>query len=271
MKFALVNGNRVEATKEAKGQCPSCGSDLIAKCGELKANHWAHKGNRNCDLWWENETEWHRSWKDKFPKEWQEVIHTDKTSGEKHIADVKTQTGWTLEFQHSLLNPEERQSRNAFYSKLVWVVDGTRRKTDIPQFEKILKESDVVVNNPPIHIRRVHFPDECRLLREWHNSDALVFFDFQDMKEEKQTMLWLLFPKISNNEAYISPFPRSLFVELHNENKFDEVVSNTILPIHKELAKSIHVRRKNIEYGHSNRLSGFDRHLANKRRRQRRF
>ena len=47
MKFALINGDKAEATKGAKGFCPSCGSELIAKCGEVKVNHWAHKGNRN--------------------------------------------------------------------------------------------------------------------------------------------------------------------------------------------------------------------------------
>ncbi len=61
MKFAHINGYKVEATKGAKGSCPSCGSDLIAKCGEAKINHWAHKGKKSCDPWWENETDWHRS------------------------------------------------------------------------------------------------------------------------------------------------------------------------------------------------------------------
>lgn len=69
MKFALINGDKAEATKGAKGVCPSCGSELIAKCGEVKVDHWAHKGNRNCDPWWENETDWHRSWKGNFPKD----------------------------------------------------------------------------------------------------------------------------------------------------------------------------------------------------------
>ncbi len=216
MKFAIVNGNKTEATKGAKGSCPSCGSELIARCGEVKVNHWAHKGNRNCDPWWENETEWHRSWKSTFPIDWQEVVHFDD-SGEKHIADVKTPTGCVLEFQHSYLVPEERRLRTAFYSKLVWIVDGTRRKTDIPQFAKILKESDVVTNNPPIQIRRVHFPEECRLLREWHEINALVFFDLQEVNETKQSMLWFLIPKISNSEAYISTFPRALFINLLND------------------------------------------------------
>jgi len=92
MKFALVNRNKIEAIKGAKGICPSCGSGLIARCGDVKINHWAHKGTRNCDIWWENETEWHRQWKNQFPKEWQEIVHFDE-KGEKHIADVKTKKG----------------------------------------------------------------------------------------------------------------------------------------------------------------------------------
>ena len=132
MRFAFFKDERIEATKGAKGVCPCCGSELIAKCGEVYAHHWAHK--KKCDdHWWENETEWHRNWKNQFPKEWQEVIHRDE-SGEKHIADVKTSEGWAIEFQHSYLKPEERRSRNNFYNKLIWVVDGTRRKTDAKQF-----------------------------------------------------------------------------------------------------------------------------------------
>ena len=66
MKFALIDNIRTEAAKGAKGICPSCGSDLIAKCGDIKVNHWAHKGIRSCDPWSENETEWHREWKGNF-------------------------------------------------------------------------------------------------------------------------------------------------------------------------------------------------------------
>ena len=273
MKFALSNGKKTEATKGAKGFCPSCGSELVAKCGEIKVNHWAHKGNRNCDPWWENETDWHRSWKEKFPIDWQEVIQFDN-SGEKHIADVKTERGCVLEFQHSYLKPEERRARNAFYPKLVWVVAGFRRKTDKPQFQKVVKESTVVSMEPLI--REVSFPEECRLLKEWHDSGALVFFDFQEAYELKQSALWFLFPKMSTGEAYLSPFSRVKFIELHNNNEFDEIVRNVILPICKTLYSNKQIIRKRIirvsrNYVRSNRFSGFQRYRANKRRKIRRF
>lgn len=262
MKFALINGKKTEATKGARGFCPNCGSELVAKCGEIKVDHWAHKGNRNCDPWWENETDWHRSWKEKFPIDWQEVIHFDD-SGEKHIADVKTKSGCVLEFQHSYLKPEERRSRISFYRKLVWVVDGTRRKTDKTQFQKVINES-TLVNKEPLIIE-VSFPEECRLLKEWHDSRVLVFFDFQEANELKQSALWFLFPKMPTGEAYLSPFCRDKLIELHNNNKFDEFVRKVILPTGKTLYgnKQI-IRKRSIR---ANRQM----YLDNKRRKKRRF
>ena len=111
MKFAIVDNVRREAEPGIKGRCPVCNAECIAKCGQFKINHWAHKSKHNCDNWWESETPWHRKWKDKFPKEWQEVIDYDLETGEKHIADVRTDTGLVIEFQHSAIKPEE-QERN---------------------------------------------------------------------------------------------------------------------------------------------------------------
>jgi competence protein CoiA len=77
----------------------------------------AHRGERFYDLWWEHETEWHRTWKSKFPDDWQEVVIRQDALGEKHIADVHTSHGLTIEFQHSHLRPEERSvAASIFFS-----------------------------------------------------------------------------------------------------------------------------------------------------------
>ena len=267
MKYAIINDEKVEATKGAKGVCPSCGSNLIAKCGEVKVNHWSHKGSRNCDPWWENETEWHRSWKGHFPKEWQEVVHFDE-SGEKHIADVKAKSGWVIEFQHSFLNPEERQSRNSFYQHLVWVVDGTRRKTDKKQFHKMLEESGRLKTNIPII--RTHFPNECRLLKEWHNI-PLVFFEFGEAENNEQSILWFLFPRTASSSAYLSPFPRAKFIEIFKNDSFGEIYNNNILPIHTEIANGERKQQTINKHNRTNVLSGFDRYMRNMQRRRRRL
>ena len=223
MKYAIVGGNKTEAFKGGRGICPSCNSELIARCGDVKINHWAHKGTRNCDTWWENETEWHREWKNNFPKEWQEIVHFDE-KGEKHIADVKTEKGWVLEFQHSYIKPDERNSRNAFYSKLVWVIDGLRRKTDRIQFQKVLEESSKApVEN--VNIRQINFPEESRLLKEWLNCGVSVFFDFFEINK---STLWFLLPLNIKGEAYLVPFSREEFINVHKDNGFDELVNELI-------------------------------------------
>lgn len=236
MKYALINGEKTEAAKGAKGLCRYCGSEVIAKCGEIRIDHWAHKGKRRCDPWWENETEWHRSWKDKFPKDWQEVRHTAE-DGEVHIADVKTESGWIIEFQHSFLKPEERQKRNAFYRKIVWVVDGLRRSTDIKQFQKMLDDAGLVSKTPLI--LKVRFPEDYRLLKEWHDRSALVFFDFQEVQASEQIPLWFLFLKVENSGTYIGHFSRTEFIKLlSNNNEFSEFLKNIIKPIHETLVEN---------------------------------
>jgi len=261
MKYALVCGQKVEATKGAIGHCPSCGAEMIARCGEKKINHWAHKGIRNCDPWWENETEWHRSWKGHFPQDWQEIIHKSE-SGEKHIADVKTETGWAIEFQHSYLNPDERRARNAFYPKLVWVVDGMRRQRDIQQFQKALKEGRVL-NREPLIIR-IDFPAECRLIKEWMDSSALVLFDFHDDKTSNDSVLWILLPRISNSETYLMSISRGNFIQYQLDDRFEKLFTDQILSYRDqliELKKMPNVRRR-PRYPLSN---------AQRRRRSRRF
>ncbi len=127
MQFAMVDGVKSEAIPKKRGNCPLCNSVVIAKCGSRVIHHWAHQQIRNCDPWWENETQWHRGWKNQFPIEFREVIHTDQF-GEIHRADIKTSHGLTIEFQHSSLSEMERISRENFYPKLIWVLNGASFK-----------------------------------------------------------------------------------------------------------------------------------------------
>ena len=123
MQYALVNGRKSEACRGIRGECPLCGHPTVAKCGPRVMHHWAHASRRNCDPWWENETDWHREWKELFPKECREVSHT-APNGEIHRADIKTPTGIIIEIQHSAMTDEERESRESFYQNLVWIEDG---------------------------------------------------------------------------------------------------------------------------------------------------
>ena len=123
MQFALVDDERSESKPGMKGICPTCGAAMIAKCGPRIIHHWAHASRRDCDPWWENETQWHRAWKNLFPEECRERTRT-APDGEIHRADIITPTGIVIEVQHSAMTDAERQSREAFYQNLVWIVDG---------------------------------------------------------------------------------------------------------------------------------------------------
>lgn len=210
MRFSIVNGEKREAQKGLIGICIGCDQPVIPKCGPIKIHHWAHKSQCECDHWWENETEWHRSWKNNFPIECQEIRHRAE-DGEWHIADVKTKQGNILEFQHSLLNPEERLARNNFYGNdLVWVVDGLRREKDKSQFDLILKNSQMIYQN--IQLTRLPASiEECTLLKEWSECRIPVLFDFG-----VELPLWCLLPKSSKGFFYAGPLSRQNFIDLHN-------------------------------------------------------
>lgn len=222
MKLANIDGQRREAQPGLSGECRVCGATTIAKCGEKNIWHWAHKGKRKCDHWWENETEWHRNWKNQFPVEWQEVVQI-ADDGEKHSADVKTDQGWVIEFQHSHIKPEERRSREAFYGNMVWVVDGLRRKYDLKQFMEAVR-GGIQISQEPLVVK-VH-PLDGRLVDEWSTSRVPVFFNFGeeifDFDEKFQPHgLWLLIPMGLNHIAYLTLVDKDHFIGWHRKGVFN--------------------------------------------------
>ena len=181
MKYAAINGKRILSSPGATAWCPNCGEPVRAKCGTKRSWHWAHEAKINCDPWWENETQWHRDWKDQFPQQWQEIIHYDD-AGEKHIADVKTSSGFVLEFQHSVISPKEICAREHFYQNMCWIVDGRRTEKDFLKFENNTFTKDwknwqfpAAYRVPPIN--RI-IPDR------WLNCTKPVFFDWGKVKSE---------------------------------------------------------------------------------------
>jgi hypothetical protein len=223
MKFANVEGERQEPQPGLTGTCPGCGQMMTAKCGQIRVPHWAHRGTRSCDHWWEPETEWHRAWKNRFPKAWQEIVHR-AVDGEKHIADVKTEHGITLEFQHSFLSASERASREAFYPRMAWVVDGRRRSRDHAQFMAPLRSVRIVHHDPLIALVP---PVAGALLRDWKDSQAPVYFDFGNPEptatSDGNAILWRLCPSGTNAGTYLSPITTQEFMHAYlTPSPFDE-------------------------------------------------
>jgi hypothetical protein len=143
MEWACINGTRAHATPRSVGICPSCGSEVSAKCGEVNAWHWAHRGG-DCDPWSEGETRWHLNWKQLFPPEWQEVVV------HPHRADVKTPK-MVVELQHSLINPAMIREREQFYENMVWLFD-------LRHVQK-----NIFLHEPNYLFHRLHVPHRLKL------------------------------------------------------------------------------------------------------------
>ena len=181
MQYALLNGDRVEAVKGKTGFCVGCGQKVIAKCGSVKIHHWAHISLSHCDSWWENETLWHRQWKEVFSKQFREVSFYDEKLQEFHRADVHTSAGVTIELQNSSITFEELQSRECFYPKLIWVVNGLKFKgfkilKSIPNpLDPLLDDYEFCASEHLSVIRKVD------ALAEKNNPEILTFYH-QELK-----------------------------------------------------------------------------------------
>ena len=173
MRFALVGGSRSEPKPKARGACPSCGAETVAKCGNHVIWHWAHKSLAHCDRWWEAETEWHRRWKSRFPSEWQEIVLLDQSTAEQHIADVRTASGLVIEFQRSTIHSDEVQAREAFYRRLIWIVDGCRNDADKYNFSNMHSRPDEG------GIATFRWYGRSKLFARWYTTKPL-FIDFGD-------------------------------------------------------------------------------------------
>jgi competence CoiA-like predicted nuclease len=124
MFIGIVNNKRITIDEYINGDitCPCCGSQLIAKRGQINVHHFAHKTLQECDEWYEM-SQWHKEWQNKFPEQYREIIL--EKDGKKHINDVKI-GNLCIEFQYSPILVTNINKRNSFYTefgKLVWLFD----------------------------------------------------------------------------------------------------------------------------------------------------
>jgi hypothetical protein len=232
MKYAAVDGERREASRELKGTCPICEVFVTPRCGRFRVPHWSHPPG-SVDHRWEPETEWHRKWKDFFPKECQEVCHRAE-NGEKHLADVKTAHGQVLEFQHSAISEEERFSREAIYQKMCWVVNGLRLTNDRQKFFEALHLGLVLRANP---LTLIVPTASCLLLRKWENSQKLVVFDFGELEELTDPVhfgtpvLWTSRPGQQKGKTVLMPIYRARFLDGMIKNESLIGIKGAVTPV----------------------------------------
>jgi hypothetical protein len=117
---------------------------------------------------------------------------------------VKNPFGLVIEFQHSTIKLEERISREEFYKKMIWVVDGTRGELDESYFNMGL--SGPLQKSPLAY--QITWWGHGRLLHNWSESKVKVYLDFG------KDMLWrlILFDSAQKVGA-VGPLPKTAFIE----------------------------------------------------------
>lgn len=131
MQYAIdENGIKIRAFKNGIAKCPNCNSKVIAKCGELNIDHWAHFKIEDCDSWkYEPITQWHLEWQNHFPKEQIEV--TINKNSEIHRADILTSKNIVIEIQNSKISINTIEERENFYDKMIWVINSEEFKHNL--------------------------------------------------------------------------------------------------------------------------------------------
>lgn len=188
------------------------------------------------------ETPWHRNWKKAFPESFREVSFLDQTLGDLHRADVHTPCGTTLEFQNSPISIEELRSREAFYPKLIWVLNGKKFKgfrilkslpdVDDPRLSdyefchtdhlSMIRKSQLLAGISPKvlnfyhpEIKDVSFTSHYYSFcwkhphRVWYQAKSPIIVDLgghflYQLKQRKQ---------LSGDYAYLHSIPRKSFIE----------------------------------------------------------
>jgi len=173
VKYAYVDNIKQLPFKGGLGACSCCGSETVAKCGNFKVHHWAHKSRNHCDPWWENEGEWHRKWKNYFPKESQEITFKNSETNERHIADIFiNQT--IIEVQSYSIKEDEARIRESFYNNMIWVIDGCKNESDKFYFNISLRGAHTEDN----YLRKLRWMGRSKILAKWSYSTKPVFIDF---------------------------------------------------------------------------------------------
>jgi hypothetical protein len=208
------------------------------------------RGNRpavfNMDLnppFYRGETPWHRNWKKAFPAVCREICFSDNTIGQSHRADVHTPCGTTIEFQNSPLCIEELRSREEFYPKLVWILNGKKFKgfrilkhlpdVDDPRLDNyefchtdhlsMIRKSDLLLGRGRPKVLSFHHPEIKNIPltsyyysfcwkhphRVWYEAKCPIIVDLgghflYQLKQRKQ---------LSGSYAYLHMIPRGDFIE----------------------------------------------------------
>lgn len=229
MKFGLIDGRRVVAEPGLKGAiCPRCHTELIAKCGEIRVKHWAHKNRLQCDDWMEQDNEWRSRWLDAFPPQWQEVVIEHEE--ESHFADLQTPQNTIILLHQSHLTAEMIRIREAFYQTPVWLINAGRYKLDVNRLLRGCEKAWIrgFGQQGPENLKVIHNDHAAKVFGEqWLQARFPVFFDYSEAKDDDNSYgygymldyVWCLMPYRIQGLKVLYRYKKEKFIELLSRRK----------------------------------------------------
>ena len=230
------NGNRVQAFKGGLGKCQVCGNEVRAYCGEVNIHHWRHIDLEKCDFWKENETEWHRQWKEHFPIEWQEVVV--KRDGQIHRADIKTNSNLVVEFQNSSISSGEVKQRERFYGNMIWLINAIEFKENFQLWSLVKYQLKSLEDNylsyyysysdsdsPEVEMQKELISDVKSKISSNNYEIDKINSNLKEIKELKGSLKKTTKQFINGHYRYFSPMKdfksdsKDLYKDLKNEHE----------------------------------------------------
>lgn len=120
MRYALLNGLKLEPLPGERGHCPLCGLEVQMQ-RDADGARWVHVSGAECDPWSEPLTAWHRSWQNLVKPAFTEVPKKGRR------ADFVGNKGFVIELQQEPIGAEVIRAREAFFGNMVWVFNATGR------------------------------------------------------------------------------------------------------------------------------------------------
>lgn len=249
------NGKAILPFRGVHAYCPMCNQKLTPKCGNIKIHHFAHKGVRDCDPWYEPISDWHLSWQQlAFP--FTEVAI--ERNGVKHRADIAYPSGLIIEIQNSKLSLEEKIERERFYQNMFWILNAKEWGIQITEEANVFKE--LFCSMKPRQNWFINSQNEKPIFLDLGNDTIIQITEFDKIQPSKISF-W---GKTFNKENFVNLFFNENFYDLEGitiSKKFSEYIDRKNLEtafvewnkqsqedsFHEIWARQEWLRRMNVE------------------------
>lgn len=210
------NGKAIHPSRGVEAYCPMCHEQLIPKCGNIKIHHFAHKGVRDCDPWYEPMSEWHSSWQQRaFP--FTEIAI--ERNGVKHRADIAFPSGLIIEIQHSKLSFEEKLERECFYQNMFWILHA--KEWDVKKTGEANVFKEIRYSMKPRQNWFMNSQNEKPIFLDLGNDTIIQITEF-DKIQPREVSFW---GKTFDKEKFVNQYLNEKFNDLEEikiSTKFSE-------------------------------------------------